>query len=172
MKFSDTSWLFRDFIKGKLMHWVGWARVVEVLQDLSWPLFGHYSLGPYQIQSSVWGASSISAYLHTRYGYWFWWWGSAESHQLCGNKYGKEQEAQIVTFSTMAAKSSIRDVGRVLDYPLLIQIALPSLVPNRPKVHLEDLLDKPEDVLSKSEYNSDEMVQIQTLRSIPWRERL
>lgn len=81
------------------------------------------------------------------------------------NKYGKEQVAQIVTFSTMAAKSSIRDVGRVLDYPLPDTDRIAKLVPNRPKVHLEDLLDKPEDVL-KSEYNSDEMVQIQALRSI------
>ena len=34
------------------------------------------------------------------------------------NKYGKDQVAQIITYGTMAAKSSIRDVGRVLDIPL------------------------------------------------------
>jgi DNA polymerase-3 subunit alpha len=34
------------------------------------------------------------------------------------NKYGFNQVAQIVTYGTMAAKSSIRDVGRVLDLPL------------------------------------------------------
>jgi len=33
-------------------------------------------------------------------------------------KYGKNQVAQIITYGTMAAKSSIRDVGRVLDMPL------------------------------------------------------
>ena len=33
-------------------------------------------------------------------------------------KYGKEQVAQIITYGTMAAKMSIRDVGRVLDVPL------------------------------------------------------
>ena len=34
------------------------------------------------------------------------------------DKYGFNQVAQIVTYGTMAAKSSIRDVGRVLDLPL------------------------------------------------------
>ena len=33
-------------------------------------------------------------------------------------KYGKKQVAQIVTYGTMAAKSSLRDVGRVMDVPL------------------------------------------------------
>ena len=34
------------------------------------------------------------------------------------DKYGRNQVAQIITYGTMAAKSSIRDVGRVLDVPL------------------------------------------------------
>ncbi|MFN5189372.1 MAG: DNA polymerase III subunit alpha, partial [Chitinophagia bacterium] len=33
-------------------------------------------------------------------------------------KYGKEQVAQIITYGTMAAKSSIKDVARVMDLPL------------------------------------------------------
>ncbi len=33
-------------------------------------------------------------------------------------KYGRNQVAQIITYGSMAAKSSIRDVGRVLDVPL------------------------------------------------------
>ena len=81
------------------------------------------------------------------------------------DKYGKEQVAQIVTFSTMAAKSSIRDVGRVLDYPLSETDQIAKMVPLRPKVHLADLLNKEEGVL-KSEYSSDEMVSINKLREI------
>ena len=80
-------------------------------------------------------------------------------------KYGKEQVAQIVTFSTMAAKSSIRDVGRVLDYPLSETDQIAKMVPLRPKVHLVDLLNKEETVL-KAEYTSDEMVSINKLREI------
>jgi len=34
------------------------------------------------------------------------------------DKYGKEQVAQIITYGSMAAKSSLRDVGRVMDVPL------------------------------------------------------
>jgi DNA polymerase-3 subunit alpha len=34
------------------------------------------------------------------------------------DKYGQNQVAQIVTYGTMAAKSSLRDVGRVMDVPL------------------------------------------------------
>ncbi|MEO5582699.1 MAG: DNA polymerase III subunit alpha, partial [Saprospiraceae bacterium] len=75
------------------------------------------------------------------------------------NKYGKEQVAQIVTFSTMAAKSSIRDVGRVLDYPLSDVDQIAKLVPLRPKVHLVDLLNKSIEEL-RDEYSSEEMGQI------------
>jgi len=34
------------------------------------------------------------------------------------DKYGKNQVAQIITYGSMAAKMSLRDVGRVLDIPL------------------------------------------------------
>ena len=47
-------------------------------------------------------------------------------------KYGREKVAQIVTFGTMAAKSSIRDVARVLKLPLPEADRLAKLVPERP----------------------------------------
>lgn len=81
------------------------------------------------------------------------------------NKYGKEQVAQIVTFSTMAAKSSIRDVGRVLDYPLSEVDQIAKLVPLKPKTHLYDILNKTVDDL-KDEFSSDEMGAITRLRDI------
>ena len=34
------------------------------------------------------------------------------------DKYGRNQVAQIITYGTMAAKSSLRDTARVLDLPL------------------------------------------------------
>ncbi len=37
--------------------------------------------------------------------------------QYVEEKYGKDHVAQIITFGTMAARASVRDVGRVLDYP-------------------------------------------------------
>ena len=55
------------------------------------------------------------------------------------DKYGKNQVAQIVTFGTMAAKSSIRDVGRVLALPLDQTDRLAKLVPNRPGTKLSNV---------------------------------
>lgn len=48
------------------------------------------------------------------------------------NKYGKNQVAHIITFGSMAARSSVRDVARVLDLPLADADRLAKLVPERP----------------------------------------
>ncbi len=46
------------------------------------------------------------------------------------NKYGSNQVAQIITYGTMAAKSSIRDTARVLDLPLFEADRISKLIPN------------------------------------------
>ena len=46
------------------------------------------------------------------------------------NKYGANQVAQIITYGTMAAKSSIRDTARVLDLPLPDADRIAKLIPN------------------------------------------
>ena len=46
------------------------------------------------------------------------------------NKYGKENVAQIITYGTMAAKSSIRDTARALDLPLFDADRAAKLVPD------------------------------------------
>lgn len=46
------------------------------------------------------------------------------------DKYGSSQVAQIITYGTMAAKSSIRDTGRVLDLPLPDTDRLAKLLPD------------------------------------------
>ncbi len=45
------------------------------------------------------------------------------------NKYGASQVAQIITYGTMAAKSSIRDTARVLDLPLMDADRIAKLIP-------------------------------------------
>jgi DNA polymerase-3 subunit alpha len=45
------------------------------------------------------------------------------------NKYGSNQVAQIITYGTMAAKSSIRDTARVLDLPLNEADHIAKLIP-------------------------------------------
>ena len=52
------------------------------------------------------------------------------------NKYGKNQVAQIITYGTMAAKSSIRDSARVMELPLSEADVLAKLVPERPGTSL------------------------------------
>jgi DNA polymerase-3 subunit alpha len=49
-------------------------------------------------------------------------------------KYGESQVAQIITYGTMAAKSSIRDTARVLDLPLNDADRIAKLVPNMTKL--------------------------------------
>src|SRR5207249_12107971 len=44
-------------------------------------------------------------------------------------KYGADRVAQIITFTTMASKAAIRDVGRVLEVPLRDTDRLAKLVP-------------------------------------------
>ncbi|HEX8333047.1 MAG TPA: DNA polymerase III subunit alpha, partial [Segetibacter sp.] len=58
-------------------------------------------------------------------------------------KYGKNQVAQIVTFGTMAAKMSIKDVARVLDLPLAESNMLAKLVPDKPGTNLKRVLTAP-----------------------------
>jgi DNA polymerase-3 subunit alpha len=48
------------------------------------------------------------------------------------DKYGKTQVAQIITFGTMAAKSSIKDVARSIELPLNEANELAKLVPDAP----------------------------------------
>ena len=48
------------------------------------------------------------------------------------DKYGKTQVAQIITFGTMAAKSSIKDVGRAMDLALPQVNDLTKMVPDKP----------------------------------------
>ena len=58
-------------------------------------------------------------------------------------KYGKNQVAQIITYGTMAAKSSIADVARVMDLPLAESRAITKLIPDKPGINLKRLLQAP-----------------------------
>lgn len=58
-------------------------------------------------------------------------------------KYGKNQVAHIVTYGTMAAKMSIKDVSRVLDLPLADANNLAKLVPDKPGISLKRVLHAP-----------------------------
>ena len=58
------------------------------------------------------------------------------------DKYGRDRVAQIITFSTMAARAAIRDAGRVLDIPYGAVDRLAKMVPEGPGQTLEDSLKR------------------------------
>ncbi|MCG3167711.1 MAG: DNA polymerase III subunit alpha [Bacteroidia bacterium] len=86
------------------------------------------------------------------------------------DKYGKNQVAQIVTYGTMAAKMSIKDVARVLDIPLQDANALAKLVPEKPGIELNRLILAPltgeKSLKEKENLSADEMEGVNKLRDI------
>ena len=57
-------------------------------------------------------------------------------------KYGKDNVAQIITFGTMKAKMTIKDVGRVLNVPFTKVNEIAKLVPEDLNITLEKALRK------------------------------
>jgi len=88
-------------------------------------------------------------------------------------KYGKNQVAQIVTYGTMAAKMSIKDVARVLDLPLSESNALAKLVPEKPGIELGRVLKAPltekdgeKSLEAKEQLAPEDMENVRQLRAI------
>ena len=55
-------------------------------------------------------------------------------------KYGRDRVAQIITFSTMAARAAVRDAGRVLEVPYGVVDRLAKLIPEGPGQTLDEAL--------------------------------
>ncbi len=70
-------------------------------------------------------------------------------------KYGKEQVAQIVTFGTMAAKGSVRDVGRVLNIPYATCDKVAKLIPNGINQTLTKAMEESVDLKNLYETETD-----------------
>ena len=71
-------------------------------------------------------------------------------------KYGRDRVAQIITFGTMMARAAVRDAGRVLEIPYGTVDKIAKLIPEGPKVYLDDCL-KPGAEL-KQAYDADPLV--------------
>jgi DNA polymerase III subunit alpha len=77
-------------------------------------------------------------------------------------KYGKDKVAQIITFGTMAAKMAIRDIARVQKLPLFEADRLAKLVPDKPKITLQQAFkESPE--LDEARRSSNPLV-VETLK--------
>lgn len=88
-------------------------------------------------------------------------------------KYGKQQVAQIITYGTMAAKMSIKDVARVLDLPLAESNMLAKLVPDKPGTELGRVLkapitakEGPKSLEEKEGYQQEDIENVKKLREI------
>lgn len=85
-------------------------------------------------------------------------------------KYGQNQVAQIVTYGSMAARLSIKDVARVLDLPLNDANMLAKLVPEKPGISLNRVINAPLDgeksLKSKEGLQPDEIEKVKQIREI------
>ncbi|MBK7388221.1 MAG: DNA polymerase III subunit alpha [Bacteroidetes bacterium] len=85
-------------------------------------------------------------------------------------KYGKNQVAQIVTYGSMAAKMSIKDVARVLDLPLSESNFLAKLVPDKPGISLDRVINAPlegeKGLKEKEGLGADDIENVKKLREI------
>lgn len=77
-------------------------------------------------------------------------------------KYGKRQVAQIITYGSMAAKSSVRDVARVMGLPIPEVDKVAKLIPD---LSLQDAIIKPIQDLKQS-LRSDQFEGVVALRKI------
>ncbi|MBI4614166.1 MAG: DNA polymerase III subunit alpha [Planctomycetes bacterium] len=68
--------------------------------------------------------------------------GRSEVIEYVRRKYGAENVCQIVTFSKMAARAAIRDVGRVMEIPLSKVDRIAKKVPERPGITLAEALEE------------------------------
>ena len=78
------------------------------------------------------------------------------------DKYGSNQVAQIITYGTMAAKSSIRDTARVLDLPLGEADRIAKLLPN---IKLGKIFNASDDELKKVLRN-EEILRVNEIKNI------
>ena len=83
-------------------------------------------------------------------------------------KYGSNQVAQIITYGTMAAKSSIRDTARVLDLPLGEADRIAKLLPNMKLGKIFDLSDKE----LKEKLRAEEVLRVNEIKNLAQEESL
>ena len=86
--------------------------------------------------------------------------GRGRVMQYVIDKYGSNQVAQIITYGTMAAKSSIRDTSRALDLPLGDADRIAKLIPTMGK--LNKIIGKTDQELH-SKFRADDLVKVNEL---------
>ncbi len=75
--------------------------------------------------------------------------------QYTRDAYGADHVAQIGTFGTMAAKAAIKDVGRVLGFPVAQVEAVTAKIPKTPKITINKALELNPEFKDLYEHDSD-----------------
>ncbi|WP_099367429.1 DNA polymerase III subunit alpha [Sphingobacterium sp. 1.A.4] len=88
--------------------------------------------------------------------------GRGRVMQYVIDKYGASQVAQIITYGTMAAKSSIKDTARVLDLPLADANEIAKLIPNLKLSKIFNMEDK----ALKEALRSEELEAVNKLKNL------
>lgn len=78
--------------------------------------------------------------------------------EYCAKRYGADRVAQIITFGTMGARGSIRDVGRVMDIPLSEVDRVSKAVPNNPGQPMTLMEAVVKDEALKAIYNESDYI--------------
>lgn len=82
-------------------------------------------------------------------------------------QYGRNQVAQIITYGTMAARSSIKDVGRVMEIPLVEVDRVTKTFPNNLSADLQKVLaDNDIDPKLKEKMASDDIEKAYNFRKL------
>lgn len=71
-------------------------------------------------------------------------------------KYGAERVSKVITYQTMAARGSIKDVGRVLDYPYSECDKIAKMIPNELNITIDKALEMNSEL--KSLYDNDQRI--------------
>lgn len=82
--------------------------------------------------------------------------GRSKVIEYVTRRYGSDKVSQIITFGTMGAKGSIRDVGRVIGLPYNFCSKVASYIPNKINMTIDKALEENPDF--KKAYNEDSKV--------------
>lgn len=93
--------------------------------------------------------------------------GRSKVIEYVKKKYGENQVAQIITYGTMAAKMSLRDVGRVMDIPLGEVDRVAKSFPSHLKASLQAILEADDiNAKLKGEMNGDDVEKAYKIREM------
>lgn len=75
--------------------------------------------------------------------------------EYVSKKYGEENVCHIVTFGTLAARQSVKDMARVMGYPVSLGMTISKMIPQEPHMTLDKAMEKNPEFKASYETDSD-----------------